>query len=240
MMELVDGQYQTFKAKNGAYVREHFFNTPELRELVADWTDDEVWALNRGGHDIFKIFAAYDRATKTKGAPTLILAKTIKGFGMGQAGEAMNTSHQQKKMDKEQIARFRDRFNLPVPDDQLEELPYLTFPEDSEEYKYMRQRRMDLGGFLPQRRRKAEPLAVPTLDKFDALLKASGEGRELSTTMAIVRIMNMMLKDKNVGQERRAHRAGRVAHLRHGRHVPLGRYLEPGRPEPTCRKTMTS
>jgi pyruvate dehydrogenase E1 component len=200
MMELVDGQYQTFKAKNGAYVREHFFNTPELRELVADWTDDEVWALNRGGHDIFKIFAAYDRAIKTKGQPTLILAKTIKGFGMGQAGEAMNTSHQQKKMDKEQIGRFRDRFNLPVPDDKLEELPYLKFAEDSAEHKYMMQRRMDLGGFLPQRRRKAEPLAVPALDTFAALLKASGEGRELSTTMAIVRIMNMMLKDKNVGK----------------------------------------
>ena len=200
MMELVDGQYQTFKAKNGAYVREHFFNTPELRELVADWTDDQVWQLNRGGHDIFKIFAAYDRAIKHKGAPTLILAKTIKGFGMGQAGEAMNTSHQQKKMDVEQIGRFRDRFDLPVPDDKLYELPYLKFAEDSEEYKYMRQRRMDLGGFLPQRRRKAAPLEIPALDKFDALLKASGEGRELSTTMAIVRIMNMMLKDKNVGK----------------------------------------
>lgn len=200
MMELVDGQYQTFKAKNGAYVREHFFNTPELRELVADWTDEEVWALNRGGHDIFKIFAAYDRAIKHKGQPTLILAKTIKGFGMGQAGEAMNTSHQTKKLDVEQIGRFRDRFHLPVPDDKLAELPYLTFAEDSEEYKYMRQRRMDLGGFLPQRRRKAEPLAVPSLDTFASLLKASGEGRELSTTMAIVRIMNMMLKDKNVGK----------------------------------------
>jgi pyruvate dehydrogenase E1 component len=158
MMELCDGEYQTFKAKNGAYVREHFFNTPELKELVADWTDDEIWQLNRGGHDIFKIFAAYDRAIKHKGAPTLILAKTIKGFGMGQAGEAMNISHQQKKMDKEQIGRFRDRFNLPVPDDKLEELPYLKFAEDSPEYQYMRQRRMDLGGFLPQRRRKAEPL----------------------------------------------------------------------------------
>jgi pyruvate dehydrogenase E1 component len=200
MMELCDGEYQTFKAKNGAYVREHFFNTPELRNLVADWTDDEVWQLNRGGHDIFKIFAAYDRAIKHKGAPTLILAKTIKGFGMGDAGEAMNISHQQKKMDKEQIGRFRDRFNLPVPDDQLEELPYLTFAEDSAEHKYMMQRRMDLGGFLPQRRRKAEPLAIPPLESFAALLKASGEGRELSTTMAIVRIMNMMLKDKNVGK----------------------------------------
>ena len=200
MMECVDGEYQTFKAKNGAYVREHFFNTPELRELVADWTDDEVWQLNRGGHDIFKIFAAYDRAIKTKGAPTLILAKTIKGFGMGQAGEAMNISHQQKKLDIQQVGRFRDRFSLPVADDQLEKLPYLTFPEDSEEYKYMRQRRMDLGGFLPQRRRKAEALAIPPLETFAALLKASGEGRELSTTMAIVRIMNMLLKDKQIGR----------------------------------------
>lgn len=200
MMELCDGEYQTFKAKNGAYVREHFFNTPELRELVADWTDDDVWQLNRGGHDIFKIFAAYNAAVTHKGAPTLILAKTIKGFGMGQAGEAMNISHQQKKMDKEQIARFRDRFALPVPDDKLEELPYLKFAEDSAEYQYMRERRMALGGFLPSRRRKAEPLAIPALDKFEALLKASGEGRELSTTMAIVRIMNMLLKDKQVGR----------------------------------------
>jgi pyruvate dehydrogenase E1 component len=200
MMECVDGEYQTFKAKNGAYVREHFFNTPELKALVADWTDDEVWALNRGGHDLFKIFAAYDRAVKHKGQPTLILAKTIKGFGMGQAGEAMNISHQQKKLDTEAVRRFRDRFGLPIPDDKLDELPYLKFPEDSAEYQYMRQRRMDLGGFLPQRRRTAAPLQIPALDTFAALLKASGEGRELSTTMAIVRIMNMMLKDKNVGK----------------------------------------
>jgi pyruvate dehydrogenase E1 component len=200
MMELCDGEYQTFKAKNGAYVREHFFNTPELRALVADWTDDEVWNLNRGGHDIFKIFTAYNAAVNHKGAPTLILAKTIKGFGMGQAGEAMNISHQQKKMDKEQIGRFRDRFSLPVADDQLEELPYLKFAEDSPEYQYLRQRRMDLGGFLPTRRRKADPLPVPALETYAALLKASGEGRELSTTMAIVRIMNMLLKDKNIGK----------------------------------------
>ena len=201
MMELCDGEYQTFKAKDGAYVREHFFNTPELRALVADWTDDQVWQLNRGGHDLFKIFAAYDAAVKHKGAPTLILAKTIKGFGMGQAGEAMNISHQQKKMDVEAIRRFRDRFGLPVPDDKLAELPYLTFPEDSAEYKYMRERRMALGGFLPQRRQKAEPLVVPGLDTFAALLKASGEGRELSTTMAIVRIMNTLLKDKQIGKQ---------------------------------------
>ena len=200
MMDCVDGEYQTFKAKNGAYVREHFFNTPELRELVADWTDDEIWQLNRGGHDIFKIFSAYKAAVEHPGQPTVILAKTIKGFGMGQAGEAMNISHQQKKMDTEQIRRFRDRFGLPVPDDRLAELPYLKFAEDSPEYQYLRQRRLDLGGFLPTRRRRAEPLAVPGLDKFEALLKASGEGRELSTTMAIVRIMNLLLKDKPLGR----------------------------------------
>ncbi len=200
MMELCDGEYQTFKAKNGAYVREHFFNTPELRALVADWTDDEVWNLNRGGHDIFKIFTAYNAAVTHKGQPTLILAKTIKGFGMGQSGEAMNISHQQKKLDIESIRRFRDRFGLPVPDDKLAELPYLRFPEDSAEYKYMRERRMALGGFLPSRRRTAAALEVPPLETFAALLKASGEGRELSTTMAIVRIMNTLLKDKQIGK----------------------------------------
>ena len=200
MMELCDGEYQTFKAKNGAYVREHFFNTPELRALVADWTDDEVWNLNRGGHDIFKIFTAYNAAVNHKGQPTLILAKTIKGFGMGQSGEAMNISHQQKKLDKESVKRFRDRFSIPVADADLEKLPYLKLPEDSPEFKYMKERRMALGGFLPSRRGKADALAVPELSKFDALLKASGEGRELSTTMAIVRIMNMLLKDKQIGK----------------------------------------
>ena len=200
MMEVLDGEYQTFKAKNGAYVREKFFNTPELQELIADWTDEDIWGLNRGGHDIFKVFAAYKAATEHKGQPTLILAKTIKGFGMGQAGEAMNISHQQKKMDIEQITRFRDRFNLPVPNEKIAELPYLHFAEDSEEYKYIRERRMALGGFLPQRRRKAEPLAVPKLEVFAGLLTASGEGRELSTTMAMVRIMNVLLKDKLIGR----------------------------------------
>ena len=200
MMDCVDGEYQTFKAKNGAYVREHFFNTPELKELVADWTDDDIWHLNRGGHDLFKIFAAYSEASNSKGQPTLILAKTIKGFGMGQAGEAMNISHQQKKMDKEAIGRFRDRFNLPVADEQLEELPYLKFPEGSREFAYMQERRAALGGYLPQRRRTAAPLATPGLDAFAAQMKATGEGREISTTMAFVRILNTLIRDKNIGR----------------------------------------
>ena len=184
MMETVDGEYQTFKAKNCAYVREHFFNTPELRELIADWTDADVWALNRGGHDIFKIFAAFKAAVEHKGQPTLILAKTIKGYGMGEAGEGMNISHQQKKLDSNAIKRFRDRFNLPVPDDQLDALPFLKFEEGSPEMTYMRERRMALGGYLPQRRRTAAPLEVPALSAFESLLKASAEGREVSTTMS--------------------------------------------------------
>ena len=200
MLEVVDGEYQTYKSKDGAYVREHFFNTPELKALVDDWTDEEIWRLNRGGHDLFKIFAAYNAAMNNVGQPTVILAKTIKGFGMGAAGEAMNISHQQKKMDLDAIRRFRDRFDLPVPDDQLEKIPYLKFAEDSPEYKYMLERRQNLGGFLPQRRRSADALPVPGLDAFDALLKASGEGRELSTTMAIVRIMNTLLRDKQIGK----------------------------------------
>ncbi len=200
MMECVDGEYQTFKAKDGAYVREYFFNTPELKELVADWTDDEVWALNRGGHDMFKIFTAFKAATEHKGKPTLILAKTIKGFGMGEAGEAQNTTHQTKKMGHEALRRMRDRFNLPVPDDKIDEVPYLKFEEGSPELTYMRERRLALGGYLPQRREKAAPLAVPELSAFEGLLKATGEGREISTTMAIVRVLSTLLKDKNIGR----------------------------------------
>ena len=200
MLEIVDGEYQTYKSKDGAYVRAHFFNTPELQALVADWTDQEIWHLNRGGHDLFKIFAAYNAATTHSGQPVVILAKTVKGYGMGTAGEAMNISHQQKNMDVEAIRRFRDRFDLPVPDDQLAELPYIKFDEDSPEYKYMHERRQALGGYLLNRRRKAEPLPIPELSAFDALLQASGEGRELSTTMGVVRIMNTLLRDKQLGK----------------------------------------
>lgn len=200
MLEVVDGEYQTFKSKNGAYVREHFFNSPELKELVADWTDDDIWKLNRGGHDMFKVFAAYKTAVETKGQPTLILAKTIKGFGMGESGEAQNISHQQKKMSLDALRAFRDRFHIPVADDKLEEMPYIKFEEGSPELNYMRARRMDLGGYLPARRRKAESLEVPKLEAFDALLKYSGEGREISSTQAIVRMFNILLKDKAIGK----------------------------------------
>ncbi|MBS1209461.1 MAG: pyruvate dehydrogenase component, homodimeric type [Proteobacteria bacterium] len=200
MLEVVDGEYQTYKSKNGAWVREHFFNTPELKALVADWTDDDIWKLNRGGHDLFKVFAAYKQAVETKGQPTLILAKTIKGFGMGESGEAQNTSHQAKKMSLDSLKAFRDRFHIPVADDQLEKMPFIKFEEGSPELNYMRARRMDLGGYLPSRRRSAAKLDVPALTSFDALLKASGEGREFSTTMAIGRMFNTILKDKSVGK----------------------------------------
>ncbi|HXH02472.1 MAG TPA: pyruvate dehydrogenase (acetyl-transferring), homodimeric type [Candidatus Competibacteraceae bacterium] len=200
MMECVDGDYQTFKSKDGAYVREHFFNTPELKELVKDWSDKDIWDLNRGGHDPAKIFAAYKAAVENKGSPTVILAKTIKGYGMGSAGEAMNIAHQAKKMPVDALRRFRDRWDLPVPDAELEQVPYLKLKEGSPELEYMRARRMALGGYLPSRRRKAEPLKVPELAAFDALLKASGEGREISTTMAFVRILNILVKDKNIGR----------------------------------------
>ncbi|WP_263770581.1 pyruvate dehydrogenase (acetyl-transferring), homodimeric type [Propionivibrio soli] len=200
MMEVVDGEYQTYKAKSGAYVREHFFNTPELKELVADWTDADIFALNRGGHDIFKIYAAFKAAVDHKGQPTVILAKTVKGYGMVGAGEAMNISHQQKKLDKEAIMRFRDRFKLPVADEQIEELPFLKFPEGSPELTYMKERRQALGGFLTRRRGKAEPLEIPPLSAFESLLNGSGEGREVSTTMSIVRALNVLLKDKKIGR----------------------------------------
>lgn len=231
MMELCDGEYQTFKAKDGAYVREHFFNTPELRALVADWTDEQVWNLNRGGHDLFKIYTAYKAASEHKGQPTLILAKTIKGFGMGQAGEAMNISHQQKKMDVEAIRRFRDRFGLPVPDDKLEELPYLRFAEDSPEHKYLLKHRMDLGGFLPQRRRKAAALEIPGLDAFAALLKASGEGARAVDHHGGGAHHEHAPEGQADRPPRRADRPGREPHLRHGGHVPPVRHLEPAGPE---------
>ena len=199
MMEVVDGEYQTIKSKDGAYVREHFFNTPELKELVADYSDADIWKLNRGGHDPFKVYNAYHAAVNHKGQPTVILAKTIKGYGMGESGEAQNITHQQKKMSGVSIRSFRDRFHIPVPDDQLEEVPYVTFPEGSPELDYMRARRMELGGYLPARRPKAGALVTPELSAFERFLKST-EDREISTTMAFVQILQLLLRDKNLGR----------------------------------------
>jgi pyruvate dehydrogenase E1 component len=199
--ECVDGEFQTFKSKDGAYVRKHFFGKyPELLELVSTMSDDDIWRLNRGGHDPHKVYAAYAAAVKHTGQPTVILAKTIKGYGMGEAGESQNITHQQKKMGTSSIKTFRDRFNVPVPDEKLEEVPYLKFEEGSRELNYMRERRAALGGYLPARRRKAAPLEVPPLAAFDALLKATGEGREMSTTMAFVRILTTLVRDKKIGR----------------------------------------
>jgi pyruvate dehydrogenase E1 component len=199
MEECVDGQYQDFKSKDGAYVREHFFNTPELKALVADMTDEEIWKMNRGGHDPVKVFNAYAAAVRHKGQPTLILPKTVKGFGMGESGEGQMIAHQAKKMTHEALKKFRDRFDIPVTDEQIPELPFLTLAADSPEMKYLRARRAALGGYLPQRRRKSDALEIPPLSTFERLLKDSG-GRENSTTMAFVQMLGMLVRDKNIGK----------------------------------------
>ncbi|MBA0916922.1 MAG: pyruvate dehydrogenase (acetyl-transferring), homodimeric type [Nitrosomonadaceae bacterium] len=201
MMECVDGEYQTFKSRDGAYVRKHFFGKyPELLEMVANMADDDIWRLNRGGHDPHKVYAAYAEAAKHTGQPTVILAKTIKGYGMGEAGEAQNITHQQKKMGTTSLKAFRDRFGLKIADDKIDEIPYLVFDQDSPELAYMQSQRKSLGGFLHRRQRKADPLKTPPLSAFESLLKASGEERESSTTMAFVRILNILVKDKTIGQ----------------------------------------
>ena len=200
MEECVDGEYQNFKAKGGAFTREHFFGKyPELKEMVANMSDEEIWRLNRGGHDPLKVYAAYAAASTNKGTPTVILAKTVKGFGMGKAGEGQMVTHQQKKLSDDDLRVFRDRFNIPVSDEDIHSLPFRKPDEDSEEMKYLRARRVSLGGYLPTRRRSAEPLLVPALQVFDALLEGTGD-REISTTMAFVRILTTLLKDKNIGR----------------------------------------
>ena len=201
MMECVDGEYQTIKSKDGAYVRKHFFGKyPELLEMVANMSDDDIWRLNRGGHDPHKVYAAYASALKHTGQPTVILAKTIKGYGMGEAGEAQNITHQQKKMGTTSLKAFRNRFGLEISDDVIDEVPYLTLAKDSPEYIYMQAQRQTLGGFLHHRKKKAEPLKIPALSAFESILKASGDGRESSTTMAFVRILNILVKDKELGK----------------------------------------
>ncbi|RSE59496.1 pyruvate dehydrogenase (acetyl-transferring), homodimeric type [Alcaligenes faecalis] len=201
MEETVDGEYQAYKANDGAYVREHFFGKhPKLLEMVSRMSDEDIWRLNRGGHDPHKVYAAFDAATKHEGQPTVILAKTIKGYGMGHVGQAKNPSHQQKSLDLDAVREFRDRFNIPVPDDKLEELPYFKPADDSPEMQYLHARRQALGGYLPKRRNKAdEQLTVPTLDAFKPMLEATAEGREISTTQAFVRFFNTLLRDKQVG-----------------------------------------
>ena len=199
MEECVDGEYQDFKSKNGAYVREKFFGKyPETRALVADMSDDDIWALARGGHDPNKVYAAYAAAAAHKGQPTVILAKTVKGYGMGEAGEGQNITHQQKKMGEASLREFRDRFSLSIADNKLKDVPFLRFDEDSEEQRYLREHRAALGGFLPTRRAKSQALQVPPLTAFEQQLKAT-DGRKISTTMAMVRIMNMLMRDKAIG-----------------------------------------
>ncbi|HWC87011.1 MAG TPA: pyruvate dehydrogenase (acetyl-transferring), homodimeric type [Solirubrobacteraceae bacterium] len=198
MDECVDGDYQTFKSRDGAYVREHFFGRdPGLLDLVKDMTDEEIWLLNRGGHDQHKIYAAYRAAVEHTGQPTVILAKTVKGYGMGVSGEGQMITHQAKKMTEAALLAFRDRFELPLTDDQVRAAEFYKPPADSPEMQYLRERREALGGYLPARRRRAEPVAVPGLELFQSQLDGTGE-REISTTMAFVRILAALLRDKSI------------------------------------------
>jgi len=200
MEEAVDGEYQNFKAKGGAYTREHFFGKyPELKEMVAAMSDQDIWRLNRGGHDPHKVYAAYAAATKHKGQPTVILAKTVKGYGMGDAGEGQNITHQQKSMDIASLKAFRDRFDIPVSDEDIEKLSFYRPADDSPEIQYMHERRAAMGGYVPTRRRKGNELQAPPLSAFENMLGATGE-REISTTMAFVRILSTLVRDKTLGK----------------------------------------
>jgi len=200
MEEAVDGDYQNYAVRDGAWTREEFFGRyPELRKLVANLTDADLKHLNRGGHDPQKMYAAYDAAVKTEGKPVCILAKTVKGYGMGEAGEGQNPTHQLKKLGLEALRGFRDRYRIPIEDDQLEKTPFYKPPADSPEMKYMHERRQSLGGYLPSRRDEPDPLDIPALDHFDALLKGSGK-REMSTTMAFVRLLTLLLRHKPIAK----------------------------------------
>ena len=200
MEEAVDGDYQAYKAKGGAYTRKNFFGKyPELLEMVANMSDEDIWRLNRGGHDPIKVYAAYAAAMRHKGQPTVILAKTVKGYGMGEAGEGQNITHSQKKMGEDALRAFRDRFNIPIPDEMISSAPFYKPADNSPEIKYLKARREALGGSLPQRRAEVPKLKIPPLETFKALLEGSGE-REMSTTMAFVRLLTTLMRDKNVGQ----------------------------------------
>ena len=199
MAEIVDGDYQNYKAKDGAFVREHFFNSPELKAMVAHMSDDDIWRLNRGGHDPHKVYAAYKQAAEHKGQPTVLLTKTVKGYGMGEAGEGQNSTHSQKKMNTEALTTFAKRFNIPLSDEQIAKAEYYKPAEDSAEMLYMQAQRKKLGGYLPSRTHLAAPLEIPELNTFSALLEGSGE-REMSTTMAFVRILTSLARDKKIGK----------------------------------------
>ncbi|ADC61752.1 pyruvate dehydrogenase (acetyl-transferring), homodimeric type [Allochromatium vinosum] len=200
MEECLDGDYQAYKAKGGAYTREHFFGKyDELKAMVANMSDEDIWRLNRGGHDPIKVFNAYAAAMNCTGKPTVILAKTVKGYGMGVAGEGMNITHSQKKMGETALRAFRDRFNIPISDDQIDATPFYKPAPDSAESQYLHARRERLGGFLPARRDEAPALQVPALDVFKSLLEGSGD-KEMSTTMAFVRLLTLLVRDKQIGQ----------------------------------------
>lgn len=200
MDEAVDGEYQNYKSHDGAYTREHFFGKyPETLKMVEDLTDDDIYRLNRGGHDPYKVFAAYAAASAHKGQPTVILAKTVKGYGMGPAGEAQNITHSVKKLEIEALKKFRDRFDIPLPDSDLEKVPYYRPPADSPEMRYLHERRKELGGSLPSRKPDFEALTVPGIDSLEAVTKGTGK-REISTTMAFVRVLSALIKDKEIGK----------------------------------------
>ncbi len=200
MEEALDGDYQNYKNKGGAYTRENFFGKdPELLRMVEHMTDHEIWLLNRGGHDPSKVYAAYDRAVNTVDQPSVVLAKTVKGYGLGEIGEGAMTTHAAKKMQGEALKKFRDRYRIPIPDDEVESAPFYRPPEDSAEIKYLRERRSALGGYLPTRRETAPALEIPDLEIFEPLLAGSGD-REISTTMAFVRLLTLLLRDKKFGK----------------------------------------
>ena len=200
MEECVDGEYQNFKSKGGDYVRKHFFGRyPETHEMVANMSDENIWRLNRGGHDAIKVYSAYKNALNHKGGPTVILAKTVKGFGMGSAGEGQNIAHQQKKLDIEALKEFRDRFNIPVLNKDIDSIPYCKPDSNSIEMQYLHEKRQSLGGYLPKRRVKAPKLMIPALKIFKTQLDGSGD-REISTTMAFIRMLTALVRDKKIGK----------------------------------------
>ncbi len=198
MNECVDGEYQAFKDKGGKYVRDKFFGKyNELKELVSTMTDKDIWRLNRGGHDPHKVYAAYHSAIRHKGSPTVILAKTIKGYGMGKSGESINTTHKQKKLDEKDLLYYRDRFGVPLTDKQVKNIEYYKPNENSEEIKYLKEKRLKLGGFIPERSSFAKAIKTPPKDIFETFMKSTGN-KEMSTTMALVRMLTALLRDKNL------------------------------------------